>query len=103
MALPWAMLAPMIAAMKRSIFLVILAASVAAAQSSSLKDQVESVFPDAKSLYLDLHQHPELSSHETRTSALLADKLRALGYQVTASVGGTGGGAIMKNGARPTG
>jgi hippurate hydrolase len=92
----------MIAAMKRSIFLVILAATVAAAQSSSLKDQVESVFPDAKSLYLDLHQHPELSSHETRTSALLADKLRALGYQVTANVGGTGVVAIMKNGAGPT-
>jgi hippurate hydrolase len=92
----------MIAAMKRSIFLMILAATVASAQSSSLKDQVESVFPDARALYLDLHQHPELSSHETRTSALLADKLRALGYQVTVNVGGTGVVAIMKNGAGPT-
>ena len=91
----------MISAMKRSMIFVVLAAATAAAQSGSLKDQVESVFPDARALYLDLHQHPELSGHETRTSALLADKLRALGYDVTANLGGTGLVAIMKNGAGP--
>src|SRR5262249_11356194 len=52
--------------------------------------------------YLDLHQHPELSGHETRTAALLADRLRELGYQVTENVGGTGVVAVMKNGAGPT-
>ncbi|HLW51799.1 MAG TPA: amidohydrolase [Candidatus Angelobacter sp.] len=88
--------------MKRSMFLVILASAVAAAQGGSLKDQVESVFPDARALYVDLHQHPELSGHETRTSALLADKLRALGYDVTANLGGTGVVAVMKNGPGPT-
>lgn len=88
--------------MIRSIIFAILAAAAAAAQSGQLKDQVESVFPDARALYIDLHQHPELSSHETRTSALLADKLRGLGYDVTANLGGTGVVAIMKNGAGPT-
>jgi amidohydrolase len=91
----------MISAMKRSLCFVLLATAFAAAQSGSLKDQVESVFPDARALYLDLHQHPELSGRETRTAALMADKLRGLGYDVTANLGGTGLVAIMKNGAGP--
>jgi amidohydrolase len=72
------------------------------AQSPQLKDQLEPVFPDAYTLYLDLHQHPELSSHETRTAALLAQRLRQLGYEVTENVGGTGVVGIMKNGSGPT-
>jgi hippurate hydrolase len=53
-------------------------------------------------LYLDLHQNPELSSHETQTAAKLAGRLRGLGYDVTEHVGGTGIVAILKNGAGPT-
>lgn len=64
--------------------------------------EVESVYPDAHNLYLDLHQNPELSSHEIQTAAKLADRLRSLGYEVTEHVGGTGVVAIMKNGAGPT-
>ena len=60
------------------------------------------MMPEAQSLYLDLHQHPELSGHETRTATELAGKLRSLGYEVTEHVGGTGVVAIMKNGAGPT-
>jgi hippurate hydrolase len=52
-------------------------------------------------LYLDLHQHPELSSHETRTAGVMAEKLRGLGYEVTEHVGGTGIVAVMKNGPGP--
>ncbi len=72
------------------------------AQTGQLTKEVESVFPDAQALYLDLHQHPELSSHETRTAAELAGKLRSLGYEVTEHVGGTGIVAILKNGPGPT-
>src|SRR5262249_32892031 len=43
----------------------------------------------------------ELSSHETRTAAVMAGKLRALGYEVTENLGGTGIVAMMKNGAGP--
>jgi amidohydrolase len=83
--------------------LLLLSASLACvAQTSSLSSQVESVFPDAHALYLDLHQHPEISSHETRTAAVLAEKLRGLGYDVTEHVGGTGVVAILKNGSGPT-
>src|SRR5260221_13820835 len=74
----------------------------ASAQNTPLDKQVNAVFPDAQALYLDLHQHPELSSHETRTAAELAGRLRELGYEVTEHIGGAGIVAIMKNGAGPT-
>jgi hippurate hydrolase len=82
--------------------LILLAAFSASGQDNALKAQVAPVVPDARALYEDLHQHPELSSHETRTAGLLAEKLRALGYEVTEHVGGTGVVAIMKNGPGPT-
>src|SRR5438270_2628702 len=74
----------------------------ASAQNTPLDKQVNSVFPDAQTFYLDLHQHPELSSHETRTAAELAGKLRELGYEVTEHIGGTGIVGILKNGPGPT-
>jgi hippurate hydrolase len=73
----------------------------ALAQNSALNQQVEAAFPQAQTLYLDLHQHPELSGHETRTSEVMAQKLRALGYEVTEHVGGDGVVALLKNGAGP--
>src|SRR6266853_1279210 len=76
--------------------------SQASAQNSPLDKQVSSVLPDAQTLYVDLHQHPELSSHETRTAAELANRLRALGYEVTEHVGGNGVVGILKNGSGPT-
>jgi amidohydrolase len=51
---------------------------------------------------VDLHQNPELSSHETQTAAKLASHLQTLGYEVTEHVGGTGVVAILKNGPGPT-
>ena len=74
---------------------------VAAGQSSS-SQEIDNVYPDARQFYLDLHQHPELSGHETRTSAKLAARLRGAGYEVTGQVGNTGVVAVMKNGAGPT-
>jgi amidohydrolase len=85
-----------------SILLLSLLGGHASAQNTPLDKQVSSVLPDAQALYLDLHQHPELSSHETRTAAELANHLRILGYEVTEHVGGTGVVAILKNGAGPT-
>lgn len=64
--------------------------------------EVESVDPDAHALYLDLHQNPELSNHETQTAAKLAARLRGAGYEVTEHVGGNGVVAILRNGAGPT-
>ena len=72
------------------------------AQTPSISKEVETVYPAAHDLYVDLHQTPELSSHETQTAAKLATRLRTLGYDVTEGVGGTGVVAILKNGAGPT-
>jgi amidohydrolase len=71
-------------------------------QAHAQSSEIDSVFPDARALYLDIHQSPELSSHETQTAAKLASRLHSLGYDVTERVGGTGIVAIMKNGAGPT-
>src|SRR5580698_4616024 len=76
-------------------------AQAASSQAPSSKE-VDAVYPDAHALYLDIHQNPELSSHETQTAAKLAGRLRGLGYEVTEHVGGTGIVAILKNGAGPT-
>jgi amidohydrolase len=83
------------------VLLLVVVTSLACAQSSSPKE-IDSVYPDAHSLYLDLHEHPELSGHETETAAKLAGKLKAAGYEVTEQVGGTGVVAVLKNGDGPT-
>jgi hippurate hydrolase len=59
-------------------------------------------YPDLEKLYIDLHQNPELSLHEEKTSARIADRLRALGYEVTDHVGGFGVVGVMRNGKGPT-
>src|SRR5690606_17840408 len=38
----------------------------------------------------DLHAHPELRFEEHRTAGVVAEKLKAWGYEVTTGVGGTG-------------
>ncbi len=85
-----------------SLTAVVFFALAAPAQTAPIGSQVDSVMHDAMDLYLDLHQHPELSSHETRTAAELATRLRTLGYEVTEHVGGTGIVGVLKNGPGPT-
>lgn len=58
-------------------------------------------YPDLETLYRDLHAHPELAFHEARTAALLASRMRKLGFVVTEHVGKTGVVALYKNGAGP--
>ena len=77
--------------------LLLLARSAAAATS-----EADGVYAKAYALYVDLHQHPELSGAETATAAKLAAQLRALGYTVTEHVGGTGIVAVLRNGAGKT-
>lgn len=48
----------------------------------------------------DIHQHPELSTHEMRTAKLVADHLRALGLEVQTGVGGNGVVGILRGGKR---
>ncbi|MFC2967607.1 M20 aminoacylase family protein [Acidimangrovimonas pyrenivorans] len=48
----------------------------------------------------DLHEHPELGFQEVRTSALVAEKLRGWGIEVTTGIGKTGVVGVIK-GNRP--
>jgi hippurate hydrolase len=63
--------------------------------------RLDAAWPGVEQLYLDLHRHPELAFHEQRTAAALAARVRALGYEVTTGVGGTGVVAVLKNGPGP--
>ena len=73
---------------KLQTIVVVLTFSVSVwAQAPQVSKEVQSVYPDSYALYLDLHEHPELSSHETQTAAKLAEKLRSFDYEVTENVG----------------
>ena len=72
-----------------------------ASSSTALSSEVQSVYPQVQALYIDLHEHPELSLHEVNTAAKLAAQLRRLGYEVTEKVGGNGVVAILRNGSGP--
>ncbi len=63
---------------------------------------LDALYPELDAFYQDLHQTPELSGQEEKTSAKLAERLRRLGYQVTTGVGGYGVVALLRNGAGPT-
>ena len=67
-----------------------------------LADSVKKILPYAEEVYKDLHQHPELSLQENRTSKIVASHLKDAGFQVTEHVGVTGVVGLMKNGDGPT-
>ena len=71
--------------MKRLLLLLLslTAASWAAEPWRVASNQVDAVYPQVEALYLDLHRNPELSYHEEKTAAKIADQLRKLGYDVT--------------------
>jgi amidohydrolase len=95
--------------MKRIVILTLFLTSSAFAQSS-LDQMIDREIPSLVATYKQLHAAPELSMQEKNTSALVASRLRELGYEVTYPVGqytepGTtcyGVVAVMKNGAGPT-
>ncbi|MCG9760481.1 MULTISPECIES: amidohydrolase [Pseudoalteromonas] len=70
--------------------------------TANLKQQVAESMPELESLYLHLHQNPELSYKEEKTAGRLADEMRRLGYDVTENVGGFGVVGMLKNGDGPT-
>ena len=49
----------------------------------------------------DLHAHPELGFEETRTAALVAERLASWGIEVHRGVGRTGVVGVLRNGASP--
>ncbi|MFY9748644.1 MAG: amidohydrolase [Acidobacteriaceae bacterium] len=83
--------------------------AAAAAAAQDIPSFVNSETPALVDTYKDIHEHPELSHFEARTSHILAEALRAAGYTVTERVGRYPDGSqaygvvgILKNGAGPT-
>ena len=94
--------------MKRIALVLLFIASSALAQS--LDVMIDREMPSLLTTYKQLHAAPELSMQEKNSSALVASRLKELGYDVTYPVGQYlepgatcyGVVAIMKNGNGPT-
>lgn len=104
----WNRLGLRVAALLVSVALPGAATSFAQQQShisDALLTQVRAAVNKDKSrletMFKDIHQNPELGFMETRTAGIIAKELKALGFEVTTGIGGTGVVGIMKNGEGP--
>ena len=71
------------------------------AAPSAVARFLASRFDDLQALRRDIHAHPELGFEETRTAALIEERLRAAGYEVTTGIARTGMVATLKRGEGP--
>jgi hippurate hydrolase len=90
--------------LRPAVLLSLLATSLAAAPELKpvVEAKVNAEYASLEGIYKDLHQHPELQFMEVRTAGLLAQELRAVGFEVTEKVGNTGVVGVLKNGPGPT-
>ena len=89
--------------MRRILLALFVAASLPAQALTpqALDDLTAGVHDDVVAWRRDLHAHPELGEHETRTAALVAKHLRALGFEdVRTGIAPTGVSGILR-GAHP--
>jgi amidohydrolase len=90
--------------------LIVLALIASPLHAQTLDERVARALPALVDNYKKLHAAPELSTKEEKSSAFVASRLRALGYEVTERVGKYnepdltcyGVVAMMKNGNGPT-
>ncbi|HET9800502.1 MAG TPA: M20/M25/M40 family metallo-hydrolase, partial [Chthoniobacterales bacterium] len=92
------------------LFVLCMIVRLAFAQENAAEKAATSELPSLLAIYKDIHAHPELSTREEKTAALVAKELRAVGCEVTENFGkydnpntkcyGVIG--LMKNGAGPT-
>jgi len=80
----------------------LLLGQVPSANLKTIRSGLDQLYPSLNALYMDLHQHPELSTKETRTAQKMAEQLKRLGFEVTTGVGGTGVVGLFRNGKGPT-
>jgi amidohydrolase len=86
------------------ILLVILAMASRPTAAETVNDAIERETAAVESQMIawrrDIHEHPELGNREFRTSALVAEHLKKLGYDVREKVAHTGVVAVLK-GSKP--
>src|SRR6266516_1130192 len=93
----------------RLLLLPLLTATLPTFAQQTPQQIAEAELPSLFTIYKDIHTHPELSTQEQRTSALLAKELKAVGCDVTENVGKYGKPdqkcfgvvGLMKNGNGP--
>src|SRR2546423_1946928 len=68
-------------------FTLALALSVSAFAQQTPQQIADAELPSLITIYKDLHTHPELSTHEERSAAIVAKELKAAGCEVTERVG----------------
>ena len=70
--------------------------------TQALASRIESLAPELRAIYEDLHRHPELSMQEQRTAGIAAGWIERCGFEVRRGVGVTGVVGVMRNGDGPT-
>ena len=73
-----------------------------ASLDSRVDGWVELELPELLKVYRHLHENPELSLKEAKTSAFVAKALAKAGYSVETKIGGYGVIGILRNGRGPT-
>ena len=71
----------------RFLLIISTAASLTSFAQESPQQLADAELPSLLTIYKDIHTHPELSTQEQQTSALLAKELKAVGCDVTENVG----------------
>src|SRR6185369_10416517 len=80
------------------VFAATKAADVGGSLDARIDQAVERLTPALIEVRHKIHQNPELGNKETATAALVAERLRALGFEVKTGVAKTGVVAFLKGG-----
>jgi len=78
--------------------IVLLFGHVCARAAGPDSQTIDAVLPQVTAWRRDIHEHPELSNREVRTSKLVADELKKLGYDVRTGIAHTGVIGVLKGG-----
>src|SRR5437588_2396485 len=70
----------------------------AATVDQRIDELAKQIEPSVIACRRDIHQHPELGNRETRTSKLMADKLKSLGIAVKTPIAHTGVVGVLRGG-----
>src|SRR5437879_4272948 len=81
---------------------LVMAKQIRSKNASATLTGLGKLLPELETLYKDIHAHPELSMHETRTARIAADRIKKAGFKVTTGVGKTGVVGLLRNGEGPT-
>ena len=89
---------PMIRAVLAAAASLSAASAIAQISPAQIDSAASTIAPKVITWRRDIHQHPELSNREVRTSKLVADHLKKLGLQVRTGIAHTGVSAVLKGG-----